>query len=684
MRTTTTDSSGNVTQDISWTYNSSEKVSSMTESIGSFSTTYNYAYDNDKRPVSVSFGGIIGAIAYDGFSRMISQTVTSGGNTVLTTDYTYRNIDGTYTSTQVASLSNSYGDEEDSYSYTYDANGNITGISGSQTAQYAYDALGQLITETVGTGDDQYVVHYSYDNGGNLIRRVKEYTVAVEEPEPDPEPEPNPEPEPEPDPEPEPEPTPTPTPKPTPDPSITPKPIDPIPVYPPITPPVEIMGSGAAAFSVAAGSYEMNDSSDSGETGSDRIAVEEITEYTYGDSTWGDLLTAYDGQAITYDGIGNPLSYRSWTMSWQGGRQLAAMTGASSSLSFDYGESGLRLSKTCTVDDSSTVHTYTWNGSLLSSDICGNTALYFHYDTSGSPMGFTLVNGEGSTEYFYVRNLQGDILKVIDAAGTVHASYTYDAWGNILSSSGTLADVNPLRYRGYYYDAETGFYYVSSRYYDPEIGRFINPDDVDLLGANGDFASLNLFAYCGNNPVSRADSNGHFWHLVVGGVIGGIIGAITSAASGGDVVDVLIGAAAGAAGGVLAASGAGVVVQALGSAVLSMTSNAASQINNIIKDKTGNTKFDVGDMFFDGAVGLVCGAWGKNGASYGNTEGIKAAGKQLFKRGFFNPQARSYYAKVAHNMGGEYVFKSLLKSLGKSTIGSTIITVKNIIRYLEE
>ena len=170
-------------------FSSSEKVSSMTESIGSFSTTYNYAYDNDKRPVSVSFGGIIGAIAYDGFSRMISQTVTSGGNNVLTTDYTYRNIDGTYTSTQVASLSNSYGDGEDSFSYTYDANGNITGISGSQTAQYAYDALGQLITETVGTGDDQYVVHYSYDNGGNLIRRVKEYTVAVEEPEPDPEPE---------------------------------------------------------------------------------------------------------------------------------------------------------------------------------------------------------------------------------------------------------------------------------------------------------------------------------------------------------------------------------------------------------------------------------------------------------------------------------------------------------------
>jgi hypothetical protein len=165
----------------------------------------------------------------------------------------------------------------------------------------------------------------------------------------------------------------------------------------------------------------------------------------------------------------------------------------------------------------------------------------------------------------------------------------------------------------------------------------------------------------------------------VGGVIGGIIGAISSAASGGDVVDILIGAAAGAAGGVLAASGAGVVVQALGSAAISMTSNAASQVNHIVQDETGATEFDVGDMLFDGAVGLACGTWGGNGASYGNSGGIMAAGKQLFKRGFFNPQARSYYAKVAHNMGGEYVFKPLLQSLGKSTVGSTIVTGKNIL-----
>ena len=130
--------------------------------------------------------------------------------------------------------------------------------------------------------------------------------------------------------------------------------------------------------------------------------------------------------------------------------------------------------------------------------------------------------------YYYLTNLQGDVTGILDSSGTTVAAYTYNAWGKILSSSGDLASINPLRYRGYYYDVETGLYYVSSRYYDPEIGRFINADDVDLLGANGDFASLNLFAYCGNNPVSRADSNGHFWHIAAGAVVGGLIGAVSS------------------------------------------------------------------------------------------------------------------------------------------------------------
>lgn len=228
--------------------------------------------------------------------------------------------------------------------------------------------------------------------------------------------------------------------------------------------------------------------------------------------------------------------------------------------------------------------------------------------------------------------------------------------------------------------AETGLYYLNSRYYDPETGRFINADGIDTITASfTELTDKNLYAYCDNNPISRTDDGGEFWHLVVGGIIGGIIGGVAAAISGGNATDIFIGIAAGALGGVLAASGAGVVAQALGSAAISMASNAAGQVADIVSDETGETKFDVGDMLFDGAVGLVCGAWGGNGASYGNTAGIMSAGKQLFKRGFFNPYARSYYAKVAHNMGGEYVFKPLLKSLGKSALGTTVVTIKNVL-----
>ncbi|MBQ4600358.1 MAG: RHS repeat-associated core domain-containing protein [Oscillospiraceae bacterium] len=167
-------------------------------------------------------------------------------------------------------------------------------------------------------------------------------------------------------------------------------------------------------------------------------------------------------------------------------------------------------------------------------DVNGNT-LYFTYDASGTPQTVTY-NG---TTYYYATNLQGDITAILDSTGTTVVSYIYDAWGSHTSGNNgtgtldsTLGRHNPLRYRGYVYDTETEFYYVASRYYDPTICRFINADDPSLLGANGDFTSLNLFAYCGNNPVSRKDESGGFWEIVVGAAIGGAIaGAIIGAVS---------------------------------------------------------------------------------------------------------------------------------------------------------
>ena len=133
----------------------------------------------------------------------------------------------------------------------------------------------------------------------------------------------------------------------------------------------------------------------------------------------------------------------------------------------------------------------------------------FIYDGSGRPfaLNYSTVGGNRFTTYYYVLNLQGDVVKLIDENGAEVASYEYDAWGNILSQSGSMASANPLRYRGYYYDSETGFYYLQSRYYDPANHRFINADVYSSTDSS-DAVSCNMFAYCNNNPVLLEDHNG--------------------------------------------------------------------------------------------------------------------------------------------------------------------------------
>ena len=484
IRVVETDGDNVVLHDFSWTYDAKDNVTALTESIGGKSFSYTYAYDDDSRPTTFGYGSVTKQVTYDGHGRSSGTTVKNGSRTVLGTGYAYRDVDSTYTTTQVKSVTNSYGGKTANFNYTYDANGNILSVSGDQTAVYEYDDLGQLITETIGTGYDQVIIRYTYDNGGNLIKKVREYTTEAPEPAPEPEPEPTPVPEPEPEPEPDPTPTPTPTPEPTPKPSR-----EPIPINPPVTPTPALMSL---------------DDSDAAVNSSDRVTVQEETLYTYGDAEWGDLLTAYNGEEITYDGIGNPLSYRGWAMSWQGGRQLSSMTKGNDTISFVYNESGLRTGKTV----NGVTHSYVWQGSKLAADITDAYALYFHYDSSGDVIGFTRTANGADTEYFYVKNLQGDILKVITATGTEVATYSYDAWGRVLTSTGDMAGVNPLRYRGYYYDAETSLYYLQSRYYDPEVGRFINADAYASTGQG--ILGTNMFAYCRNNPVGYCDGTGNY------------------------------------------------------------------------------------------------------------------------------------------------------------------------------
>ena len=135
----------------------------------------------------------------------------------------------------------------------------------------------------------------------------------------------------------------------------------------------------------------------------------------------------------------------------------------------------------------------------------GSNTIDIFYDTNSAPYAMKY-NG---TVYYYVTNLQGDVMRIVNASGTVMASYDYDPYGKVLSATGTLADLNPLRYRGYVYDQETGFYNVSGRYYDPLVSRWINADE-QISGVGGDLGGNNLFAYCFNNPVNLIDPTGNW------------------------------------------------------------------------------------------------------------------------------------------------------------------------------
>ena len=223
------------------------------------------------------------------------------------------------------------------------------------------------------------------------------------------------------------------------------------------------------------------------------------------------LLTEYDGQTITYDAIGNPLQYRGMNLTWSNGRELYSASKNGTTTTYRYNKDGMRNRKY--LGDGTVI--YQIQGSLISGEQkIGQDEqslvyeLEYYYDSVGNILSM-LYNG---TEYYYLKNIQGDIIGILDGSGASVVEYSYDSWGKVIEISGDqeLGKRNPFRYRGYYYDEETGFYYVSSRYYDPEVCRFINADTVDILGVQDNLNDKNLYAYCDNNPVMRKDTGGIF------------------------------------------------------------------------------------------------------------------------------------------------------------------------------
>ncbi len=235
--------------------------------------------------------------------------------------------------------------------------------------------------------------------------------------------------------------------------------------------------------------------------------------YTY-DSVWKDKMTGYDGKTFDYDNIGNLRHiYKEantlYTYNWEEGRNLASISGSGLSTSYKYNDSGVRTEKT--VGGITTV--YHLDGDKVTYEDNGTDKIYYRYDASGKLVSMNL-NG---SEYFYIRNGQGDIITLVDKSGVEVAKYSYDSWGKLLSikdQNGTdittnttkVGYKNPYRYRGYRYDNETGLYYLQTRYYNPEWGRFINSDGI--VGRQGKLLSHNMFAYCRNNPVNYYDPDG--------------------------------------------------------------------------------------------------------------------------------------------------------------------------------
>ena len=295
----------------------------------------------------------------------------------------------------------------------------------------------------------------------------------------------------------------------------------------------------------------------------------------------GDKLMSYNGEPFVYDDIGNPIKYRGKKANWSHGRRLVRYVtndenDENDENTFTYDARGRRIGK------NNISFAYDSGGNLIKQTE-GTTTLEFLYDHTG----VCAVVHNGST-YFYRKNTQGDIISLLDNTGEVSVYYRYNAWGvcTVLDANGVQIDdashignLNPFRYRSYYYDIETKLYFLKTRYYDPEICRFITIDDISYLDPDT-INGLNLYAYCVNNPVMHCDPNGtEWWKWLLG--IGIVIVAVAATVLTCGAAGVAIGGTAllgsvihGAAVGALIGAGVGIVGGAIAGGIYSAVTGA--------------------------------------------------------------------------------------------------------------
>ena len=419
------------------------------------------------------------------------------------------------------------------------------------------------------------------------------------------------------------------------------------------------------------------------------VAPTETIVYNYGNSSWTDLLTSYNGQSIAYDAIGNPTSYLGYTLKWNG-RQLSSLSGNGTTASYKYDADGLRSYKKVNGVET----TYQYVGDKLMYEKRGATEFYYYYNSFGNLAGIKYV--QNGTEYmvYAVCNMRGDVEDLYWGSGNLACHYTYDTWGNVISvtdingkeitNANHIGLMNPIRYRGYYFDSEIGMYYLQSRYYNPQVGRFISADEYFSTGQ--DINGCNMFAYCSNNPTGRADDCGEFWHIVVGAAVGAVLSGASSIISdlvSGEEVDwksAGISALSGGISGALACTGIG-----FGASVAINTALSSGESILTQGMKNGFKNINYGEVLLDGAIGGITAAIGGKGKG---TKHLNNLGKQTVKRttnAFTHKGAKAaakeagkaftYYAKNTVNFYSKFVKKDLPANVFKSTIIDPSISV---------
>ena len=476
------------------------KVSCVFNSSGTKLTTERYEYDDIKRMTSDEFTYATGKTVKSDISYNTSITDASPDNRIST--YSYK-IDGT----EKAKTQNRYNDPykrlssklitvgsttyDKSIAYEITRIKNVRDVKNGTTFHnifYDYDALGR-ITDEVESVDTSFNNHYDYDSFGQLIRENN-------------------------------------------------KSLDKTFVYE-----YNLSGNITAAKTYAYTTGNISGSHTS------------TNSYSY-DAEQNDRLIAFNGKNISYNSAGYPISYDGWTYSWSKGKftgisNFSSLTGRNN-YTYTYDGYGRRISKKYSfmkgsqsmvtyITSANTTYTYDTSGRLIKettvtsyNNFTSTTTenVYLYSDSGIVGMVYT-ANGTSSTYYFH-RNIKGDVVGIYSSSGTQIAKYSYDAWGNCTISSSsnlTIAKANPFRYRGYYFDEESGFYFLNARYYNPAWRRFISPDDTAYLDPdtpNG----LNLYAYCNNDPVNYADPSGNIvipaflTAMLIGFGVGFVLGGI--------------------------------------------------------------------------------------------------------------------------------------------------------------